>query len=104
MSDWVDFISTALITSSDPIVKVINGLPIALFQLDGEYFAIEDLCTHQALPLSDGPLNGDVITCPYHGAQFCIKTGAVMSPPAFEDLPVFEVRVSDGMVQVLIKP
>lgn len=102
MSDWFDFISTALITSSEPIVKVINGRPIALFQLDGEYYAIEDLCTHQGLPLSDGPLNGDVITCPYHGAQFCIKTGEVMSPPAFEDLPVFEVRVRDGMVQVKI--
>jgi 3-phenylpropionate/trans-cinnamate dioxygenase ferredoxin subunit len=102
MSDWVDFISTALITSTDPIVKVIHGHPIALFQIDGEFYAIEDLCTHQALPLSDGPLNGDVITCPYHGAQFCIKSGEVMSPPAFEDLPTFEVRVVGEMVQVKI--
>jgi 3-phenylpropionate/trans-cinnamate dioxygenase ferredoxin subunit len=102
MSEWFDFTPEAALTSSHPIIKVINGNPIALFNLDGEYYAIEDSCTHQGLPLSDGPLQGDIITCPFHGAKFCIRTGAVMSPPAFEDLPVFEVRVVEGMVQVKV--
>jgi len=102
MSEWFDFTNEAALTSSHPIVKVINGQPIALFNLDGEYYAIEDLCTHQGLPLSDGSIEGNEITCPYHGAKFCIKTGAVMSPPAFEDLPVFEVRTVDGVVQVKV--
>lgn len=102
MPEWFDFVQVESLLPSQHIVKVIKGRPVALFNLDGEYYAIEDSCTHQGLPLSDGPINGNEITCPYHGAKFCIKTGEVTCPPAFEDLPVFEVRAVDGMVQVLV--
>ncbi|MCS5710894.1 Rieske 2Fe-2S domain-containing protein [Candidatus Berkiella aquae] len=102
MSEWFDFTTKEACQPGHPIVKAINGHPIALFNLNGEYYAIEDSCPHQGLPLSDGPVLGNEIICPYHGARFCIKTGEVTAPPAYEDLPTFEVRIIEGMIQVKV--
>ncbi|MEJ2651260.1 MAG: Rieske 2Fe-2S domain-containing protein [Gammaproteobacteria bacterium] len=62
--------------------------------------AIEDVCTHDYAPLADAKLDGDEIICPRHGARFCIRTGAVMAPPAYEPVPTFPVRIHEGRVQV----
>ncbi len=78
----------------------LDGTPVAVFNLDGRYYAIEDICTHDGGILTGGALEGDVIVCPRHGARFSIKTGEVLSPPAYEDVTTFPVRVEDGMVQV----
>jgi 3-phenylpropionate/trans-cinnamate dioxygenase ferredoxin subunit len=73
---------------------------VAVFNLDGEYFAIEDVCTHDGGDLASGWLEGEEIVCPRHGARFSVRTGEVRSPPAYEDVPVFAVRVHEGMVQI----
>jgi nitrite reductase/ring-hydroxylating ferredoxin subunit/metal-sulfur cluster biosynthetic enzyme len=73
---------------------------IAIFHLDDGYYAIEDVCTHDGGPLAEGILEGNVIECPRHGARFDVKTGAVLSLPAVTPVPTFEVRVSEGEVQV----
>jgi 3-phenylpropionate/trans-cinnamate dioxygenase ferredoxin subunit len=83
-------------------VKVVrlDDQEIAVFNLAGEYHAIEDVCTHDGGDLGTGGVVGDVITCPRHGARFCVRTGAVLSPPAYEPTAKFPVRLEGGAVQV----
>ncbi len=77
-----------------------DGIDVAVFNLDGAYFAIEDVCTHDGGILTGGAVEGDVIVCPRHGARFSIRTGEVLAPPAYEDVATYPVRVEDGVVQV----
>lgn len=100
MSDWVDVAPTdELLPGSFRVVDV-DGAAVAVFNLDGAYYAIEDLCTHDGGTLTGGTIQGDQIACPRHGARFCIKTGAVLSPPAYESIHAFPIRIQDGRVQV----
>ena len=71
-----------------------------MFNVNGEYHAIEDVCTHDGGILTGGTVEGKEIMCPRHGARFSIITGGALSPPAYEPVPTFPVRVEDGMVQV----
>lgn len=78
-----------------------NGERICLVHVDGEVFAVSDQCTHHAFPMSAGEVyEGGTIECPWHGAQFDCRTGAVCRGPACEALPVFEVRVEGNVVLV----
>jgi 3-phenylpropionate/trans-cinnamate dioxygenase ferredoxin subunit len=77
-----------------------NGVFIVVFNVDGRYYAIEDICSHEEELLSTGTLEGCEITCPRHGARFSVVTGAALSPPAYEPVATFPVRVEGGMVQV----
>jgi 3-phenylpropionate/trans-cinnamate dioxygenase ferredoxin subunit len=73
---------------------------ILVFNLAGEYYAIEDICTHDGGSFDNAKLDDDAIICPRHGARFCIKTGEVLAPPAYEPVATFPVRVIDGIIQV----
>ena len=81
----------------------IDGEPIAVFNIDGRFYAIQDVCTHDGGVLTGGTVEGSIITCPRHGAQFDITTGAVLRMPAFEPLPTYEVRVEGDEVQILFE-
>lgn len=100
MSEWIDVINEAALANGEHIVIDVDGTDVAVFKLDGQFYAIEDICTHDGAELASGKLDGDVIICPRHGARFCIKTGAVKSPPAYEDIACFPVRIENGQVQV----
>jgi 3-phenylpropionate/trans-cinnamate dioxygenase ferredoxin subunit len=78
-------------------VKVImpRGLRLALANVDGEYFAIDDVCTHDGGPLGEGELVGDEIECPRHGALFNVRTGKAMTLPAILPVKNYPVKV-DG--------
>ena len=78
----------------------LDGVDIAVFNVDGRYCAIEDLCSHEAAALSEGQVEGLEITCPRHAARFSLLTGAALSPPAYEPVAVFPLRIADGMLQV----
>lgn len=69
--------------------------PVALFNVDGEFFAIDDTCTHGKWSLCDGYLDGHEIECTLHMAKFCVRTGAVLAPPAVTPVKVYPVKV-DG--------
>ena len=88
------------IAPSEWRVADVDGAQIAVFNLDGEYYAIADVCTHDAGQLTGGFVDGDVIVCPRHGARFSIRTGEALSAPAYEPTDIFPVRVHDGNVQV----
>ncbi|HEX7078054.1 MAG TPA: non-heme iron oxygenase ferredoxin subunit [Candidatus Eisenbacteria bacterium] len=78
-----------------PEIFDVDDRKIAVYRLDGSYFAIEDLCTHDGGPLAEGDVEGDVVICPRHGARFSIRTGAALSFPAVTPVDTFPVRV-DG--------
>ncbi|MBA3389649.1 MAG: non-heme iron oxygenase ferredoxin subunit [Actinomycetota bacterium] len=78
--------------------------PVALCNVDGEFFAFEDVCTHQFAFLSEGELEGEQIRCPLHGAKFDVKSGAAEGLPAVKPVPTHEVKVEDGQVYVALNP
>jgi 3-phenylpropionate/trans-cinnamate dioxygenase ferredoxin subunit len=100
MSDWVDVAPEAELAPGAWRVVDVDGAAVAVFNLDGAYYAIEDVCTHDGGVLTGGAVEGDVIVCPRHGARFSIRTGEVLAPPAYEDVPTFPVRIEGGTVQV----
>jgi 3-phenylpropionate/trans-cinnamate dioxygenase ferredoxin subunit len=80
----------------------IEGHRIALFNLDGEIYAIDNTCTHVGGPLSLGRVENDEVECPWHGSRFDIKTGEVRMFPAKEDVATYHVRVTGDDVEVEI--
>lgn len=100
MTDWIDVIDEGALGEGENIIVEVDGTDVAVFKLDGKFYAIEDVCTHDGAEIASGKLEGDEIVCPRHGARFCIKTGAVKSPPAYEDIACFPTRVENGRVQV----
>lgn len=100
MSDWVDLIAETALAEGENIVVDVDGTDIALFKIQGSFYAIEDICSHDGAEIASGLLDGDEIICPRHGARFCIKTGAVKSPPAYEAIKCFPVRIDNNTVQV----
>ena len=75
-----------------------GGVRVALCNVDGAFYAIEDVCTHDDGPLGEGTLRGEVVECPRHGAQFDVKTGAVVRMPAVTPVRSFPVRVEGGEI------
>jgi len=100
MSDWIDVAPLRHWSTGEWRSLDIDGTQVAVFNLDGEYYAIEDRCTHDGGTLTGGTVDGEQIVCPRHGARFSIRTGAVLAPPAYEGVATFPLRIRDGMVQV----
>jgi 3-phenylpropionate/trans-cinnamate dioxygenase ferredoxin subunit len=101
MGTWINVGAASQLTTGTFRTVELDGTDIAVFNVNGEYFAIEDICTHDGGVLTGGTIEGDQVVCPRHGARFCIKTGAALTPPAYEPVNTFPVRVKDGMVQVM---
>ncbi|PKM10726.1 MAG: ferredoxin [Gammaproteobacteria bacterium HGW-Gammaproteobacteria-3] len=100
MSEWFDVIDADAMANGENLVVDVDGTDVAVFKLDGKFYAIEDVCSHDGAEIASGTLEGDEIICPRHGARFCIRTGAVKSAPAYEDITCFPVRIENGRVQV----
>lgn len=100
MTDWIDVIDENALADGENVIVDVDGTEVAVFKVDGEFFAIEDVCTHDGAEIASGELIGDEVVCPRHGARFCVKTGAVKSAPAYEDIASFPVRIEKGKVQV----
>ncbi|MBI4011577.1 MAG: non-heme iron oxygenase ferredoxin subunit [Candidatus Rokubacteria bacterium] len=78
----------------------VEGQKIALLRVDGTFYALSDTCTHRGGPLSEGELKGAEVTCPWHGAKFDIRTGAVLGPPAPQGVKSYPVRVTGADVEI----
>lgn len=100
MSQWVDVVRAAELEPGDHRIVDIDDVEVAVFNVDGQFFAIEDTCTHDGGELACGELRGEVIECPRHGAKFSVRTGEVLAPPAYEPVAVYPVRVEDGVIQI----
>ena len=73
---------------------------VALCNVDGEFYAVDDVCTHDGGALDQGELEGHEIECPRHGARFDVRSGQVTRLPAFSPIQTYPVRIQDGQVQV----
>lgn len=100
MADWMNVACAEELPSGSCRTIDLDGTQVAVFNVEGEFFAIENVCTHDGGVLTGGEVKGDEIICPRHGAHFSIRTGAALSPPAYEPVATFPVRVEQGMVQV----
>ncbi|XVV15139.1 bifunctional 3-phenylpropionate/cinnamic acid dioxygenase ferredoxin subunit [Actinoplanes sp. CA-131856] len=74
--------------------------PVAVFNVDGEFLAMADTCSHDKSSLADGYVEGDEVECSWHMAKFCLRTGKALTLPARVDLPTYPVRVENGSVFV----
>jgi 3-phenylpropionate/trans-cinnamate dioxygenase ferredoxin subunit len=100
-SDWVFVAEAAAIAPGHYETIDIDGTIVAVFNVNGEFYAIEDVCTHDGTVLTSGnPIEGDEIVCPRHGARFCVRTGEALSPPAYEPTSTFPVKLDAGKVYV----
>lgn len=100
MAEWVRVALESEFKPGEMRTVDVDGAQIAVFNLDGHYYALEDVCTHDGGVLTGGTIEGDQIICPRHGARFCIKTGAALTAPAYEPTAAFPVRIENGEVQV----
>ena len=78
------------------------GKELALFSVKGKIYCISNTCTHIGGPLAEGHLEGNIVTCPWHSAQFDVITGKALRPPAQSDVKSYTVKVEDNDVYVNI--
>ena len=97
---WVRAASRTELPPGEVIGVEIVGRSIALYDVDGDVFATDNICTHAYARLSDGWLDGDLIECPLHAARFDVRSGKVFDPPATEDLKTYPVRLVDDEIEV----
>jgi 3-phenylpropionate/trans-cinnamate dioxygenase ferredoxin component len=100
------FVSVAKLSELPPgQVRVVeaHGMRVALCNVDGNVYAVEDRCTHDDGPLGEGFLEGEEIECPRHGARFDVKTGAVRCLPAVVPIRTFKVQLTGDEIQVALE-
>jgi 3-phenylpropionate/trans-cinnamate dioxygenase ferredoxin subunit len=100
MTNFVKVAKTDEITPGQAKIVDVHGKEIAVFNIDGAYFAIDNMCTHEEASLADGEITGFEVACPLHGAKFDVRSGAVLGPPAYDDVASYPARVSGGDVEV----
>ncbi len=104
MSDYVTVARVGEIAPGTVKVVRIDGVPIGVANVDGEFYAFADVCTHDDGPVAEGELDEYEIECPRHGARFDIRTGAVRLLPAVTPIPVYPLRVEGDTIQVKPEP
>jgi nitrite reductase/ring-hydroxylating ferredoxin subunit len=100
MSKIIKVATTGDLSPGTGKVIEVDGYKIALFNVEGNFYAIDNACTHKGGSLGDGELNGHIVTCPLHSSNFNVKTGEVVRPPARTGVKSFKVKVEDNDVFV----
>jgi 3-phenylpropionate/trans-cinnamate dioxygenase ferredoxin component len=100
MGRWHDVTAEGDIEPGGFAILETDELVAAVFNVDGELLAIEDVCTHDGAELAGGPVVGDQVICPRHGARFCLRTGRALTPPAYEPVQTFPVRIHAGRIEI----
>lgn len=101
MSNFVKVASVTDLKPGENKVVEVNGEQVALFNVDGEFFAITNTCPHRGGPLGEGFLEGDVVTCPWHGWKFNVKTGVSPVVPTAK-VASYQVKVEGSDVMVAV--
>jgi 3-phenylpropionate/trans-cinnamate dioxygenase ferredoxin subunit len=102
MPDFIPVAETGEIAPGQVKVVEVNDRRIALCNVGGEFFAIDDVCTHDGGSLDQGELYDNVIECPRHGARFDVRTGKVLALPAVKPLNTYPLRVEGTQIQVAL--
>jgi 3-phenylpropionate/trans-cinnamate dioxygenase ferredoxin subunit len=93
MPSFVKVATRAELPPGSKKLAEVDGRPIAVFNVDGSFYAIDDVCTHDGGPLAEGELSGCEIMCPRHGARFDVRTGKALCMPAIEPVAVHAVLI-----------
>lgn len=91
---------TSDIDEGEATQVLIGKREIAVYNLDGEFYATDDICTHAYASLADGYIEGELIECPLHGGCFEIKTGKATTPPVTDDLKTYAVKIEGDDILV----
>lgn len=97
---WITVAQTEDLKPGASTCVEINEREVGLFNVDGQIYAVDDLCTHSGGPLSEGDVEDGCVTCPWHAARFNLKTGEAMEGPTNGDLQTYEVRIEDTAIQI----
>lgn len=98
--EFVQVGTTDEIKNGERLFVEIDGNPIVVINLNGQYYAIADVCSHDDGPVGEGSIEGFEIICPRHGARFDIRSGKVLALPAFADISAYPVRVVGDQIEV----
>ena len=100
MGKFVKVATKSEIADQSAKLLEIEDKRIAVFNLGGRFYALDDTCPHVEGPLSEGPIEGEEVECPWHGSRFNIKTGEVTASPAVEGVARYNVRVTGDDIEV----
>ena len=100
---WVSVAKASALQAGSMQPAEAGDKQLAVYNIDGSFYATDNECTHAYAMLTDGTMDGDVIECPLHGGAFEIKTGKGLGPPIFCDITIYKTRVVDDEVQVLVE-
>ncbi|MFZ9561544.1 MAG: Rieske (2Fe-2S) protein [Burkholderiales bacterium] len=100
MAEWIKVSAVGEIAQGGCKVVDVDGTTVALFNVGGNFFALEDVCTHDGGELASGVIDGDEVICPRHGARFCIRTGEALTAPAYEPTAKLPLRIENGFIEV----
>lgn len=96
--NWIDVAAVDAIPEGDVTAVRVNGKEFALYEVDGDIYASDNLCTHGAARMSDGFLEGTEIECPLHQGKFDVCTGKALCAPLTENIRVYPVRIDNQRV------
>jgi len=99
MSDFVTVADAKEIGPGEGRVVEVNGDEVALFNLNGTFYAIDNMCVHQGGPLGEGMLEGENVICPWHSWKYNVKTGVCSTNPSMK-VKTYSVKIEDGQVKV----
>ncbi len=102
MSEPVRVANRSEVPPGQKLLVEVDGRAIALFNVEGTFFAIDDVCTHDGGPLAEGDLVGYEIQCPRHGARFDVRTGKALCMPAIEPVASHQVEVKGDEVFIIL--
>lgn len=102
MAEFVKAAKTDEIAPGQSKMLEVNGKKIAIFNVAGSFHAVDDTCSHRGGSLSQGMVEGEKVTCPWHGAAFDIRSGEVLGPPAPKGVARYNVRVDGVQIEVEI--
>ncbi len=100
MSRFIEIAKINEIAPGEAKMVEVEGKKIAIFNLEGDYYAIDNTCPHARGPLSEGEVEGEAVTCPWHGSEFNIKTGEALRPPARRGVKSYGVRIEGSIIKI----
>jgi len=101
MAEFVRVAGTADVQPGHGMVAEVNGKTVAVFNVDGVFHVVDNTCLHRGGPLGEGEVEGSVVTCPWHGWQFNVATGACVNNPSGK-VAVYQVKVEGSDVKALL--
>lgn len=103
MAEYVTVARTTDLKPGQATWVDVAGRQLALFNVEGTFYALDNACTHLGGPLGEGQLQGPVVTCPWHGSRFDVRTGQVISPPARKPTWAYPVQVEGYEIRVALE-